>query len=73
MSSQLYACPNTTTICSQQGKRFYEQTKFCAECGTKTQPIIPCCDDEGITDSGYCTKCGTRKGEVKFQQSNEVK
>lgn len=45
------------------GKRFRSSSmKFCTECGTERTGTLPsCCDEEGLTDLGYCGACGTKK------------
>lgn len=59
---QLVVCPNKE--CTKNNRRYYDQTIFCIDCGSKTLPIKTCCALEDITDHGYCSKCGTKKETV---------
>lgn len=61
-------CPN----CGMQ----YDSGKFCQECGTKLQEVIPelVCPSCGYkAKSGkFCPECGTRLTEQTFEQKPEV-
>ena len=61
--SKIVACQNNE--CRRFKLTFYEETKFCSRCGTKTNEVQMCCKDENINDAEFCSRCGTKK-EVEF-------